>query len=86
MNRPKFSRAQLGWLRAILTPECCHVSGVHNPTYFEEKPKMVCYLQKKEAYAKALASLGFASIPGVSALTCGWCPRKLRNGLIKRWS
>lgn len=76
VKRPKFSKEQLTWLREALRPECCHVSGEHNPTHFEDQPKRVCYIQKYKAYDHVMKALKFAIKRGVSAPDCGWCPRK----------
>lgn len=73
MKRPKFTREQLAWLKIILTPPCCHVSGEHNSTHFKEDPKIVCGIQARGIYAKVLKELRFAEIPGVSKPNCVWC-------------
>lgn len=72
-KRPPFTRAQLIWLREALTPPCCHVSGEHDPTHFEERPNKVCYLQKRDAYDWTLKVLGFAPMMGKSEADCNWC-------------
>ena len=73
MKRPKFTKEQLDWLRSILKPSCCHVSGEHDPKHFEEQPKRICYIQKYKAYDKAMKALRFAPMTGIPEDECGWC-------------
>jgi hypothetical protein len=75
MNRPKFTREQLTWLRETLKPECCHVSGMHDPTHWSEG-RYVCRDQKAGAYDHLRTALGFAAVKPqdcVSPEDCGWC-------------
>ena len=74
MKKPKFSKDQSEYLREILTPPCCHVSGEHDPVHFKEQPKKVCSIQKARAYERALRELRFGIIPGrKEEEICGWC-------------
>lgn len=76
MKKPKFTKEQMEFLREILTPPCCHVSGEHDPTHFREKPARVCYIQKQVAYDHALVMLRIGSVPGKSKKNCYWCSKK----------
>lgn len=74
-RRPKFRREQLEFLRDLLLPRCCHVTGMHDPGHFEEK-KYVCELQKRDAFDRARMLLGFKKISPsdpVSKEKCYWC-------------
>lgn len=33
-----------------MTPYCCHVTGMHDPTHFKNNPEEICGLQKENAY------------------------------------
>lgn len=73
MKRPKFTREQLSWIRWAIIPSCCHVSGEHNPTHFEESPSKVCYLQKYKAYEVFLKRVNMKQMRGKSLV--GFCYR-----------
>lgn len=75
MKRPRFSREQLAYLRDLLTPRCCHVTGMHDPQHFDDK-KYVCELQMSTAYLRARHDLGFGKPKPADAVPvsdCGWC-------------
>ena len=76
MKPPKFSKAQLAYLHSILRVGCCHVSGMHDPTHFLERPDAVCDIQRRNAYDHAIVALGFKLEPGIADEDCGWCSGK----------
>lgn len=71
----KFSREQLAYLRDLLTPTCCHTTGMHNPNHFEDD-KYVCADQKAKALDRARVSLHLKKITPQDVKRdpeCGWC-------------
>ena len=74
---PTFTPEQMEWLRDILAPGCCYVTGLHDPTHFREG-RYVCRFQEQAAYRKLRAALGMDEKPATSeASTCpsGTCPQ-----------
>lgn len=70
-----FTPEQLQYLRQLLQPTCCHVTGTHDPTHFQRDPSRLCTIQKADAWDRAVAWLGIAHDRAVSSKTCGWCAR-----------
>lgn len=67
-------------IEEMLWLPCCHVSGMHNPTHFDER-KFICSLQKSEALERFCKQIGI-NPKTKSKPTCGWCadyPKK-KNG------
>jgi hypothetical protein len=90
MKKPAFTSEQLNWLKEMLTPSCCHTSGEHNPTHFEENPEKLCYLQKYKTYDRICNELGFKDIIARPDPKCGWCidhkvVGKTWNKETKKW-
>jgi hypothetical protein len=50
---------------------CCHVSGMHNPSHFEQR-KYICELQKAEALERFCHDLGINPVTR-SKIDCSWC-------------
>lgn len=75
-NPVDFTPAQLEWLRQMLTPRCCHVSGDHDPTHFKER-RYVCEIQQAERYRALRAALNLGDAKPEEAIEadggCGWC-------------
>lgn len=67
--------SQVQRLRLALSPPCCHVSGMHDPTHFSEG-RYVCNDQKAKAYDSIRAAL---CLPPVATkdctpvVNCCWC-------------
>lgn len=67
-------------LEEVLTPFCCHTSGMHDPSHFEER-KHVCRDQMADAYARTCSTFGI-NPKTKSNPNCGWCrdyPEKKRG-------
>jgi len=62
--------------KGLLTPFCCHTSGMHDPQHFEKNPNVICRLQKSECFDRAVKyfKLKPVAIPNPSG--CGWCESK----------
>lgn len=87
MKKPIFTEEQLRWLREMLTPSCCHISGEHNPKHFEDNPEKLCHYQMKEAYERICSELGFKIIARPDP-ECYWCKNlfgKTWNKKTKKW-
>ena len=76
----EFSKEQLEYLEELFRLPCCHISGMHNPTHFQDR-EYVCNRQKTHAYESGCKELGInpqvKSKPG-----CGWCrdyPDKMKG-------
>ena len=52
-----FISEQLEWLKSVLAPGCCYVTGEHNPRHFREG-MYVCGFQERVAYRKLRVALG----------------------------
>lgn len=63
-------------LALILSPACCHITGMHNPTHWENNPVALCEAQKAKAWDRAVALLDIEMGPATSDPTCGWCKRR----------
>ena len=75
---PDFTEEQIKFLKDIFTPRCCHMTGMHDPTHFEEK-KYVCSDQKAEAFDRGRKLLGFGEVTvndPIPKEDCFWCNRK----------
>lgn len=59
MKRPDFTQEQIDYLIGILRLPCCHVTGMHDPTHYEER-RYVCDFQKATAWERAVSVLGLA--------------------------
>jgi len=67
----KFSKEQLEYLEEVFTLPCCHTSGMHSPTHFQNR-EYICQSQIKKAFMKGCNELGIN--PQVkSDPNCGWC-------------
>ena len=55
------------------TPYCCHVSGTHDPTHFENNPDKICDFQKEKAYDRLCAFLKWKPKAMVNPNGCYWC-------------
>lgn len=75
LQAPQFSEEQLDYLLRILTPGCCHVSGMHDPTHYRKRPEQLCHLQKARAWQRAVAHLGLAIERAIPEQDCYWCLR-----------
>lgn len=67
-------RAALGRLMA---PQCCHITGMHDPTHFKDS-RYICREQMTESYERLRHALGVPLLqPGEAASKsdCGWCHR-----------
>jgi len=58
----------------LLQPYCCHVSGMHNPSHFEDDPRDLCNLQKARVFDH-LCELVEHEPVAISDPDCGWCKR-----------
>lgn len=70
-NPPDFSNEQLVYLEAILAAECCHMTGMHDPTHWKEDGT-VCWQSMEKPYKRALRELDL-DVPIHSAHDCGKC-------------
>ena len=66
-------------LEEALTLRCCHLSGTHNPTHYEEG-RFVCQSQQAEAWHRAVRLLGLGHLDSADSAvadpgTCYWCHR-----------
>lgn len=50
---------------------CCHTSGMHNPTHFDER-QYICESQKSEAFERFCKDLGINPVTR-SKPDCCWC-------------
>lgn len=76
-NVPDFTDEQLAWLRDLLTPRCCHISGMHDPVHYTEK-KYVCESQKNGCYDRIREALNFGKVTpeeAIPRLNCPMCNR-----------
>lgn len=76
-----FTEEQLSFLKKVLTPYCCHVSGLHDPVHFKEK-QYVCEKQKAKCYDRLRELLGFGAVTvdePVPAPGCYWCERAAQH-------
>ena len=55
-----FSDEQLEWIRELMRPPCCHVTGEHDPTHMA---RYVCVLQLAEIAKVARATFGLSARP-----------------------
>jgi len=66
-----FSSKHLKAIEEMARLPCCHVSGEHDPTHFQEG-RGICFLQKYKAYDRLCKELGIN--PEVkSEPDCFWC-------------
>ena len=71
-------RAKLEAVREATKLHCCHVTGTHDPTHFEEC-RYVCQLQKSKAYEEVRKALGMSESDPAEAVPssdCYWCNQK----------
>jgi hypothetical protein len=80
---PRFTKEQREYLARVLTPPCCHVSGMHDPTHFKENPKRLCDIQKSTAFENAIKRLRL-KVVATSADGCYWCERHEKETRGKR--
>ena len=60
-------------LNRALTPYCCHVSGMHDPCHFEERPDYICSMQKEGAYNRTCKEFNLNPKVINNPNGCGWC-------------
>ena len=84
MSVPEFTSEQMIWLKTMLWPRCCHITGEHDPRHFLDG-KYVCSLQESQRYIALRKALGLPLLhpdkewPGVppeeavSKPGCYWC-------------
>lgn len=68
-------RQQLNDVREAVKIRCCHVTGLHDPTHFEER-RYVCERQMAQAYLAVRIVLKMdPPTPEEATATpgCGWC-------------
>lgn len=73
-------------LEEALTVRCCHVSGSHNPTHYEEG-RYVCQNQQAEAWHRAVRLLGLGHLDSADRAvadpgTCYWCHRAAQQTAV----
>ena len=77
-SAPEFTEEQIEWLKDMLTPRCCHTSGMHDPCHYTEQ-KYVCKSQKAECYDHTRLSLGMGRATPQEAIpskSCSRCNKK----------
>ena len=87
MNKaPKFTDEQIAYLVRLLTPYCCHTTGMHDPEHFARAPEDTCSFQDSAAWERAVDALGLRErIPrAVSDPECGWCTRARQQAQEER--
>lgn len=57
-SAPAFTRVQMAYLKALLTPDCCHVEAFHEIN--GNNANVVCTRQKAAAYDKLCRYVGIA--------------------------
>lgn len=75
---PVFSEVQMRYLKALLTPECCHAANGHfmgvssSTTHNVHTGALICNLQKVKAYDKLCRYIGLAPAarPAEGCPTC----------------
>lgn len=67
-----FDPEQLAFLRGLLTPYCCHITGMHDVTHFAKNPAKLCIYQKAEAYDRICQTFGW-TLGAISKPGCYWC-------------
>lgn len=85
---PDFTEEQLQYLKQILVPPCCHVSGLHDPMHFRED-RYICEKQKAKGFDNAWQTLFGKKIEPQDIpprKDCGWCNGKWGNEKHKRFS
>lgn len=70
----QFSRKQKQFLTDLLTPRCCHTTGLHDPQHFVEG-KYVCNDQKARAFDRARKYLGLPEVTPADAVSEDGCER-----------
>ena len=54
---PEFTKEQQKWIADVLTPQCCHVIGLHNPDHYSEGTG-VCRFQLHDSLMRLVEALG----------------------------
>ena len=90
-DTPYFSSEQMAWLTDMLTPECCHVSGTHDPMHAAEG-RYVCDLQRKDTALRLIEALGIEDETGLANVKNAGCLRcrlaredRERTERIRQW-
>lgn len=81
MSAPEFTEEQRAYLRDLLRPRCCHVTGEHDPRHFVEG-RYVCEIQASEAWNRACQELFGEQFGPEDALPkedCGWCESRAQR-------
>lgn len=70
-------------LAGMLDVECCHITGEHNPTHFEDG-KYVCSQQMADTFAFLRIRAGLTIKPdrAYPKQGCGWCEGKGIEGPV----
>lgn len=71
-------------IEKMLWIPCCHVSGEHNPTHYQER-KGPCYMQIRDAFKRFCKELGI-NPETKSEKDCYWCnahPEKKKGDGLK---
>lgn len=61
VKAPEFTQEQQTYLAQILALSCCHTTGMHSPTHFQEQ-QYICESQKAQAWQRAVTALGFGKM------------------------
>ena len=79
LNVPFFSQEQTEWLTAILTPECCHITGERNSSHSLQR-LYICNHQKAEVLEKLTEALCLQHLLLPDNITAkdGCCPCQQR--------
>jgi len=67
----EFTEEQLKYLEELAWIPCCHTTGMHDPTHFEQG-KYICTLQKSHAFERFCKELGI-NPQTKSESNCYWC-------------
>jgi len=88
VRTPDFTGEQLQYLKQILMPPCCHVSGLHDPMHFRDD-RYICEKQKAKGFDNAWQTLFGKEIEPQDVPPrkgCGWCNGEWGSEKHKRFS
>lgn len=70
------------WIEKQLWIPCCHVTGMHSPTHFQER-RYICDIQLAEVFVRFCKMLGIDPVVKSDLENCYWCnnyPDKRKEG------